>query len=372
MYDNFIDPISDFSQNKVAVLFSTSIFILYYKRLIKKMLKFFIDCTLDEEKSVSDSLFLMLEFCFTKNSNFIFDIFIPSKIISFSGSIITALDDLIDGFSVKLVLPSISTHVKLYIIIFFFFGLHFYFFCYFLINYTKNVEVNSLIFNNLFTILYYTIGVAIYHTLFIFDRPNFGCSIQTENRANTIQNYGELIYHILYFIINVFRVYIIWPSLYTGFHFLLSIGKLYSAFRDFSFYLKMKNIKSELPDATIQDIERDDICIICRESMTVGTAKKLPCGHCFHTACLERWVNKNPACPTCSRDLRKIFNKKNNERNEKDNEIQVNDNDENDDNEPNDYDHFDDDDNYHFEDNIDPVDNDDEHDRHNNRNNNFF
>lgn len=319
---NFIDSVSDFSRDKLAVFLSISFMLYYYQKIVKKILKLLLGCTLDEEKSISDVLFLMLGFCITKNSNFIFDIYLPSKIISFSGSILTSLEELIDGFSVKIVLPPISTHVILMLFLFLFFGVHFYFFCYFLINYNKNVEINSLIFSNLFTILFYTSCAMIYHTLFIFDRENFGCSIQTESKANTIRNYGGLIHHIFDFIIHLFRIYIIGPNFYTAFHIFLSFGKLYSSYDDFTFYLKMKNIKSELPDATLEDIERDDICIICRESMSVGTAKKLPCGHCFHTTCLERWVNKNPACPTCSRDLRKILKGLINGQNEQKNENQ--------------------------------------------------
>lgn len=28
-------------------------------------------------------------------------------------------------------------------------------------------------------------------------------------------------------------------------------------------------------------------------------AKKLPCGHCYHLECLERWIGENETCPIC-------------------------------------------------------------------------
>lgn len=31
----------------------------------------------------------------------------------------------------------------------------------------------------------------------------------------------------------------------------------------------------------------------------VNNAKKLPCGHIFHTACLRSWFQRQQTCPTC-------------------------------------------------------------------------
>lgn len=43
------------------------------------------------------------------------------------------------------------------------------------------------------------------------------------------------------------------------------------------------------PDATTEELHSgDNVCIICREEMTTA-AKKLPCNHIFHTACLRSW-----------------------------------------------------------------------------------
>ena len=55
------------------------------------------------------------------------------------------------------------------------------------------------------------------------------------------------------------------------------------------------------PDATEADLARcDNICIICREEMTMATVnKKLPCSHVFHVHCLRSWMERQQNCPIC-------------------------------------------------------------------------
>ena len=40
-----------------------------------------------------------------------------------------------------------------------------------------------------------------------------------------------------------------------------------------------------------------DDCAVCRERL--DKAKRLPCGHLFHSACLQRWLEVKTECPTC-------------------------------------------------------------------------
>lgn len=63
------------------------------------------------------------------------------------------------------------------------------------------------------------------------------------------------------------------------------------------------------PDATAEDLGREDTCIICREEMrpwdpNAGQLerhrpKKLPCGHILHFGCLKSWLERQQVCPTC-------------------------------------------------------------------------
>jgi E3 ubiquitin-protein ligase synoviolin len=93
------------------------------------------------------------------------------------------------------------------------------------------------------------------------------------------------------------------------------------------------DMNQRYPDATVEELQREDTCIICREEMTpwsvtnppeppVGVAdaagqvpgarprvnrvvnertrpKKLPCGHVLHLGCLKSWLERQQVCPTC-------------------------------------------------------------------------
>lgn len=85
-----------------------------------------------------------------------------------------------------------------------------------------------------------------------------------------------------------------------------------------------KDMNERYPDATAEEIAREDTCIICREEMVplppvnqVEGApapppnpvaermrpKKLPCGHILHFACLRSWLERQQICPTCRRPV---------------------------------------------------------------------
>ncbi|KAL8921308.1 MAG: hypothetical protein Q9208_005781 [Pyrenodesmia sp. 3 TL-2023] len=103
----------------------------------------------------------------------------------------------------------------------------------------------------------------------------------------------------------------------------LTIRSFYKRIRDFVQYKHAtRDMNARYPDATTEEISREDVCIICRENMTAwqdsttqqGTetirgehqalderqrAKKLPCGHLLHLACLRSWLERQQICPTC-------------------------------------------------------------------------
>ena len=101
-----------------------------------------------------------------------------------------------------------------------------------------------------------------------------------------------------------------------------------------------RDMDERYPDATAEEVAREDVCIICREEMRVtprqdATAptggdtngrqqtqqppqtsrrttnaaadrmrpKKLPCGHILHFACLRSWLERQQICPTCRRPV---------------------------------------------------------------------
>lgn len=57
-------------------------------------------------------------------------------------------------------------------------------------------------------------------------------------------------------------------------------------------------MEKNYPLATEDEIlVNSDNCAICWEKME--RARKLPCGHLFHTSCLQSWLEQDTSCPTC-------------------------------------------------------------------------
>ena len=98
-----------------------------------------------------------------------------------------------------------------------------------------------------------------------------------------------------------------------------------SFFKRISDFIKYRRATTDMnaryPDATADDIGREDVCIICREEMRPyqpaaegqqqqpnpvaerSRPKKLPCGHVLHFACLRSWLERQQVCPTCRRSV---------------------------------------------------------------------
>lgn len=108
----------------------------------------------------------------------------------------------------------------------------------------------------------------------------------------------------------------------------MTIRSFYKRINDFIRYRQAtRDMNARYPDATSDEISREDVCIICREDMTpwrspgedtaqqrdaarnntTGVSpmderlrtKKLPCGHILHFACLRSWLERQQNCPTC-------------------------------------------------------------------------
>ncbi|SLM34443.1 ring finger protein [Lasallia pustulata] len=109
----------------------------------------------------------------------------------------------------------------------------------------------------------------------------------------------------------------------------ITIRSFYKRITDFVRYRHAtRDMNERYPDATAEEIAREDVCIICREEMrpwrrpdqpdapaadTNRVAshsvderlrpKKLPCGHILHFACLRSWLERQQNCPTCRRPV---------------------------------------------------------------------
>ncbi len=112
----------------------------------------------------------------------------------------------------------------------------------------------------------------------------------------------------------------------------LTIRSFYKRITDFVRYRQAtRDMNARYPDATPEEVAREDVCIICREEMrpwrqqngpdhqqgnnTLADRslpnsvderlrpKKLPCGHILHFACLRSWLERQQNCPTCRRPV---------------------------------------------------------------------
>ena len=112
----------------------------------------------------------------------------------------------------------------------------------------------------------------------------------------------------------------------------ITIRSFYKRIHDFVRYRHAtRDMNERYPDAVAEEIAREDVCIICRETMRPWTTvpraleantegiplredvqavvdarlrpKKLPCGHVLHFACLRSWLERQQNCPTCRRPV---------------------------------------------------------------------
>eukprot|EP00127_Corallochytrium_limacisporum_P002215 Clim_evm3s109 gene=Clim_evmTU3s109 len=87
------------------------------------------------------------------------------------------------------------------------------------------------------------------------------------------------------------------------FHLRVIYNQLSQRFTAHKNYLQaVRNLETKFPDAGTDELAKyDDSCAICRDNMQ--SAKKLPCGHMFHSSCLRSWLEHVSICPTCRHNL---------------------------------------------------------------------
>jgi len=56
---------------------------------------------------------------------------------------------------------------------------------------------------------------------------------------------------------------------------------------------------------THMGVPANTTCAICQEEVTCATRIRA-CGHTFHGACLDQWLQMNPRCPVCRHDIRDL------------------------------------------------------------------
>lgn len=101
----------------------------------------------------------------------------------------------------------------------------------------------------------------------------------------------------------------------------MTIRSLIKRINDFVQYRNAtRDMNTRYPDASAEELERENTCIVCREEMKpwvqpdadnrIGRRSderqrpmKLPCGHILHFSCLRSWLERQQVCPTCRRSV---------------------------------------------------------------------
>ena len=64
-----------------------------------------------------------------------------------------------------------------------------------------------------------------------------------------------------------------------------------------------KCIGKKIEDYVIEENKLDCECSICYEKHTTHSIVKLKCDHIFHKDCIYKWIENNPSCPLCRKNV---------------------------------------------------------------------
>jgi hypothetical protein len=68
-------------------------------------------------------------------------------------------------------------------------------------------------------------------------------------------------------------------------------------------FIRYQEFSNSYSHVLEEELKEHDECIICYSNMTCTTAKKLPCGHIFHIACVKKWMQRTSSCPICRKAM---------------------------------------------------------------------
>lgn len=130
------------------------------------------------------------------------------------------------------------------------------------------------------------------------------------NNYIKIKFYSTIVIEVMNALTSILYIYILEPII-----FLMFLSKIpiiaCNLFKAYNNFRKWKNLftvlNNNLEDAKAEDLLNENSCIICRSSMHVGNAKKLPCSHCYHLSCLQQWIIEHSKCPLCQYDISQLM-----------------------------------------------------------------
>ena len=307
-YNNILDQLIQILDSKF-VLYIISYFILFFfSIIIKKKLKSLFKLEVNNifywilEKPESNLFYFRIIFeLLLNNDSFLTTFCIPSFIFSFFLEIIWYSNTIQESTQIVNRNQSEIIHYKLFIIQFFLLIINFYLIVksiYLYINFKKIFFLSCI---DISIELFIRTLVCIYsHLLNITDLFLINNTFDSEITNYFVQNLMNLFNSLKFILISSYRLYFTWCSFYSLIQMIISFIEFIFIYDQYSNLNSiLKGISNLLIDVTIEDLQKDDICIICREKMKIGNSKKLPCSHCYHKNCLERWICRTSKCPIC-------------------------------------------------------------------------
>lgn len=59
----------------------------------------------------------------------------------------------------------------------------------------------------------------------------------------------------------------------------------------------------DIPSSPLHSLDSTD-CSICLHTLqSTQPLSQLPCGHQYHTSCIDPWISRNAVCPTCQQEI---------------------------------------------------------------------
>ena len=294
---SFIEFLCKVYQSWMALFLLTNLLMIFLFKKMMKIYEYFIHpLRITETKEVSTFSWILLMFSAVSligyNDDLLFHVLVIFDVVNF----------LFLGYLVFLRVKYLNSHPKCHILSFHRNLYIFQFACFFIYVmiykqiklylqtvYNPFVSFLSFIFLCGSICLFYSI---IQHTIILV------------GIENSLTKSTEMILYGLLFIV---AGYYFFEHLLTGnlpinfgLFAIFSINKAITRFKTILTQRQNVNfIRTQFKQPSHEDLEKDDVCIICRQVMKTSESIKLPCGHCFHAECIEEWVSNHPYCPTC-------------------------------------------------------------------------
>ena len=154
----------------------------------------------------------------------------------------------------------------------------------------------------------YSVEGLITHVIFLLDRNSFGNSLSSYKAKQNACVFNEIFQCLVSL---GYTFYMVKHSGIPFYMIFILIQKVFVIKKQIMKIVELKMlskmINEQLKQPTEEDLVNDPTCLVCRTAMESSSSKKLPCGHCFHTECLERWACQHMKCPYCGYDLNNIL-----------------------------------------------------------------